>query len=72
LALRRRSRADYGVNIAGGLAAAQITSKHAGANGTHLPTKRRAYAILVLVNLDKQYTAEQPAESVGSAPKLRT
>ena len=41
LTLRRH---DYSVNIAGGLAAAQLTSDHAVANGIHLPTKRRTYA----------------------------
>lgn len=36
-------RHDYRVNIAGGFAAAQLTSDYAVANGIHLPTKRRAY-----------------------------
>lgn len=40
LMLRRH---DYAVNIAGGFAAAQLTSDHAVANGIRLPTKRRAY-----------------------------
>jgi hypothetical protein len=40
LMLRRH---DYNVNIAGGFAAAQLTSDHVAANGIHLPTKRRAY-----------------------------
>ena len=40
LMLRRH---DYRVNIAGGFAAAQLTSAHVGANGMRLPTKRRAY-----------------------------
>jgi len=40
LMLRRH---DYTVNIAGGFAAAQLTSEYAVANGIHLPTKRRAY-----------------------------
>jgi hypothetical protein len=31
------------VNIAGGFAAAQLTSDYVVANGIHLPTKRRAY-----------------------------
>src|SRR5262247_4012751 len=40
LMLRRH---DYTVNIAGGFAAAQLTSDYVEANGIHLPTKRRAY-----------------------------
>jgi hypothetical protein len=32
------------VNIAGGFAAAQLTSAHVEANGIRLPAKRRAYA----------------------------
>jgi hypothetical protein len=40
LKLRRH---DYNVNIAGGFAAAQLTSDYVVANGIHLPTKRRAY-----------------------------
>jgi hypothetical protein len=40
LMLRRH---DYKVNIAGGFAAAQLTSDYAVANGIRLPTKRRAY-----------------------------
>ena len=40
LTLRRH---DYSVNIAGGFAAAQLTSDYAVANGIRLPTKRRAY-----------------------------
>src|SRR6516165_5936440 len=40
LMLRRH---DYSVNIAGGFAAAQLTSDHVVANGIRLPTKRRAY-----------------------------
>jgi hypothetical protein len=40
LMLRRH---DYTVNIAGGFAAAQLTSDYIVANGIHLPTKRRAY-----------------------------
>ena len=40
LMLRRH---DYTVNIAGGFAAAQLTSDYVVANGIHLPTKRRAY-----------------------------
>ena len=39
LTLRRH---DYSVNIAGGFAAAQLTSDYAVANGILLPTKRRA------------------------------
>jgi hypothetical protein len=39
----RLRRHDYNVNIAGGFAAAQFTSDYVGANGIHLPTKRRAY-----------------------------
>ena len=34
---------DHNVNIAGGFAAAQLTSDYAVANGICLPTKRRAY-----------------------------
>jgi hypothetical protein len=41
LMLRRH---DYSVIIAGGFAAAQLTSNYAEANGIRLPTKRRAYA----------------------------
>ena len=41
LLLRRH---DYTVTIAGGLAAAQLTSQYAEANGIRLPTRRRAYA----------------------------
>jgi hypothetical protein len=41
LMLRRH---DYSVNVAGGFAAAQLTSDYVVANGIHLPTKRRAYA----------------------------
>jgi hypothetical protein len=37
-------RHDYSVNVAGGFAAAQLTSDYMVANGIHLPTKRRAYA----------------------------
>ena len=37
-------RHDYSVNIAGGFAAAQLTSDYVEANGIRLPTKRRAYA----------------------------
>ena len=40
LMLRRH---DYQVNVAGGFAAAQLTSDYVVANGIHLPTKRRAY-----------------------------
>src|SRR5215469_2794059 len=40
LMLRRH---DYNVNIAGGFAAAQLTSDYVVANGIHLPAKRRAY-----------------------------
>lgn len=40
LTLRRH---DYSVNIAGGFAAAQLTSGYVIVNGIHLPTKRRAY-----------------------------
>jgi hypothetical protein len=36
-------RHDYNVNIAGGFAAAQLTSNYVVAGGIHLPTKRRAY-----------------------------
>jgi hypothetical protein len=41
LMLRRH---DYSVNIAGGFAAAQLTSAHVEANGIRLPSQRRAYA----------------------------
>jgi hypothetical protein len=37
-------RHDYSVTIAGGFAAAKLTSDHVMANGIRLPTKRRAYA----------------------------
>jgi hypothetical protein len=40
LLLRRH---DYSVNIAGGFAAAQLTSDYIEADGIHLPSKRRAY-----------------------------
>ncbi|HTF79911.1 MAG TPA: hypothetical protein VK620_37320 [Bradyrhizobium sp.] len=40
LMLRRH---DYSVNIAGGFAAAQLTSDYVTANGIRLPTRRRAY-----------------------------
>jgi hypothetical protein len=40
LLLRRH---DYQVNIAGGFAAAQLTSSYTQAGGIHLPTRRRAY-----------------------------
>ena len=40
LLLRRH---DYSVNIAGGFAAAQLTSNYVEANGIRLPSKRRAY-----------------------------
>lgn len=40
LMLRRH---DYRVNIAGGFAAAQLTSDYIEANGIRLPTRRRAY-----------------------------
>jgi hypothetical protein len=40
LLLRRH---DYSVNIAGGFAAAQLTSDYVEANGIRLPTRRRAY-----------------------------
>jgi hypothetical protein len=40
LILRRH---DYSVNIAGGFAAAQLTSDYVVTSGIHLPTKRRAY-----------------------------
>jgi hypothetical protein len=40
LQLRRH---DYNVNIAGGFAAAQLTSDYVVADGIHLTTKRRAY-----------------------------
>jgi hypothetical protein len=40
LKLRRH---DYSVNVAGGFAAAQLTSDYVVANGIHLPTRRRAY-----------------------------
>jgi len=36
-------RHDYSVNIAGGFAAAQLTSDYVDANGIRLPSKRRAY-----------------------------
>ena len=41
LLLRRH---DYSVNVAGGFAAAQLTSDYVTANGIRLPTRRRAYA----------------------------
>jgi hypothetical protein len=41
LLLRRH---DYTVTIAGGLAAAQLASEYAEADGIRLPTRRRAYA----------------------------
>lgn len=37
-------RHDYAVTIAGGFAAAQLTSDYTEAGGIRLPTKRRAYA----------------------------
>jgi hypothetical protein len=37
-------RHDYTVTIAGGFAAAQLTSDYTEANGIRLPTRRRAYA----------------------------
>lgn len=40
LMLRRH---DYSVNIAGGFAAAQLTSEYIAAGGIRLPTRRRAY-----------------------------
>ena len=40
LTLRRH---DYSVNIAGGFAAAQLTSDYVTANGMGLPTRGRAY-----------------------------
>jgi hypothetical protein len=40
LMLRRH---DYQVNIAGGFAAAQLTSEYREAGGIRLPTRRRAY-----------------------------
>ena len=40
LMLRRH---DYQVNIAGGFAAAQLTSDYVEAGGIRLPTRRRAY-----------------------------
>ena len=40
LMLRRR---DYSVNIAGGFAAAQLTSDHVTVVGIRLPSRRRAY-----------------------------
>ena len=40
LMLRRH---DYTVNIAGGFAAAQLTSDYVVVDGIHLPTRRRAY-----------------------------
>ncbi len=40
LLLRRH---DYNVNIAGGFAAAQLTSDYIEASGLRLPTRRRAY-----------------------------
>ena len=36
-------RHDYSVNIAGGFAAAQLTSDYVTADGVRLPTRRRAY-----------------------------
>jgi hypothetical protein len=39
----RLRRHDYNVNIAGGFAAAQLTSNYIEANGIHLPARRRAY-----------------------------
>jgi hypothetical protein len=42
-------RHDYRVNVAGGFAAAQLTSEHVVANGIHLPTTRHAYARGLLV-----------------------
>ena len=36
-------RHDYSVNIAGGFAAAQLTSDYVEANGIRLPARRRAY-----------------------------
>lgn len=41
LLLRRH---DYNVNVAGGFAAAQLTSEYVTADGVRLPTRRRAYA----------------------------
>ena len=39
----RLRRHDYWVNIAGGYAAAQLTSEHVTVGGIGLPTRRRAY-----------------------------
>ena len=36
-------RHDYNVNVAGGFAAAQLTSEYVVANGVHVPTKRCVY-----------------------------
>ena len=36
-------RHDYNLNLAGGFAAAQLTSNYIQANGIGLPSKRRAY-----------------------------
>jgi hypothetical protein len=36
-------RHDYAVTIAGGFAAAQLTSDYTEADGIRLPTRRRAY-----------------------------
>lgn len=41
LMLRRH---DYSVNVAGGLAAAQLTSHYTESGGISMPTRRRAYA----------------------------
>ena len=38
-------RHDYNVDIAGGFAAAQLTTDYVEANGIKLPTQRRAYAM---------------------------
>jgi hypothetical protein len=42
LLLRRH---DYNVDVAGGFAAAQLTSQYVVADGISLPTRRRAYAM---------------------------
>jgi hypothetical protein len=34
---------DYSVDVAGGVAAAQLVSDYTEVQGLHLPTKRRAY-----------------------------
>ena len=55
------------VNIAGGFAAAQLTSAHVEANGIRLPTKRRAYTRDRIAGPSRTGPLGRPSDAEGAA-----